>query len=373
MKNVLGKIVGALLFVGAAAAIWLWPDAKAENDDEGVIRPVRSVVVKSGASLPNLAFAGKIKANESRTLAFKQSGRIQRIPVSKGQAVKAGEKLAWLDPLDFEDALARAETAAERCRVSCERKREAAKKNAISQEELSQAEALAKEADIQLALAKRALSETALTAPFDCVVADVPASELDMVDPGVAVVSVQDLSKVKIDVVYPETLVIVSKKIEAVNGERSVCESASVSFDSFPNRKFPVKFVEYTATADTKTQTYVATYIMDAPDDLLLLPGMSATLSVDGEAYRYADSPESGVTVPESAVGVAADGSHFCWVLEKADADGVFVAKRRVVEIGCHFKDKPLVVKSGLREGERVATAGTSVLTEGRKVRLLAD
>ena len=367
-----GKIIGMALFAGAVAAIEFWPKAKVEAKPDDSVRPVRSIVAEKGTRLPDLYFTGKVKADSDRTLCFKQSGRIQRIPVSAGQQIKKGDKLAWLDPLDFEKDLAKAEAAATRDRQTSERKREAAKKNAISKEELSQAEAQLQLSEAQLALAKRALEDTVLLAPFDGTVAEVPATELDMVTPATKVVLVHDLSKIKIDVVFPETMAIAAKKIKAAGG-KDVCTVAHVYFDSAPGRLFPVKFVEYVSNADSKTQTYIGTYQMDAPDDLMILPGMSATLFIKGNDYRF-DSKEldDAIRLPESAVAAATDGSFQVWALEASAEKGVFVAQRRTVELASRNNGFVTVLK-GVKPGERIATAGVSQLTEGRKVRLIAE
>ena len=370
----MGKTLASICFVGFAAAICFWPHADKSLPPDDSVRPVMSVVVRKGLVLPDLAFAGKIKANEDRSLAFKQSGRIQRIPVSSGQLVKKGDKLAWLDPLDFQNTLAHAEAAEKRDRLSYERKLEAGKRNAISKEEVSQAESQLRQSEAQLALARRALEDTVLLAPFDGVVANVPASELDMVSPADKIVIVHDRSKIKIDVVYPETIAIAAKKLKSTKcKENDICGIANVSFDSVPGRQFPVRFVEFVSTADTKTQTYLATYIMDAPADLMLLPGMSATLSVSGDSYTFEGGASAdAIALPESAVGIDDDGSHFAWALEETAEKGVFAARRRKLEVlpGLRSHGR-LLVSSGVKDGERVATAGVSLLFEGRRVRLM--
>ena len=373
MKINIGKIIGVVLFAGAVAAIEFWPAAKVEAPKDDSVRPVRSVVAQKGTRLPDLYFTGKVKADSDRTLCFKQSGRLQRIPVSAGQRIKKGDKLAWLDPLDFEKDLAKAEAAATRDRQTCARKREAAKKRAISQEELSQAEAQLALSEAQLALAKRALEDTVLLAPFDGTVAEVPATELDMVTPATKIVLVHDLSKIKIDVIFPETMAIAAKKIKAADDRRGVCAVAHVYFDSVPGRYFPVKFVEYVSNADSKTQTYVATYVMDAPEDLMIMPGMSATLFIKGSDYRFDSADlDNAITLPESAVAAATDGTLMVWTLEASAEKDVFVAKRRAVEVASRNNGVVTVLK-GVAPGERIATAGVSQLTEGRRVRLLAE
>ena len=365
----LGKIVGGGLIVGATAAIWFWPESEKAQTEPEPVRPIRSEVVAASDRMPDLKFVGTVKATESRTLAFKQAGRIERIPVSKGQKLKKGDKLAWLDPQDFRNRLTLAEAAVQRDRLSFQRKSEAAKKRAISSEELSQAESQLKQSEATYELAKRALEETVLVAPFDCVVADIPATELDMTSANGPAVVIQDLSKIKIDVIFPETVIIMARKLQPkANGDYL---PVVVTFESCPGRKFDAKFLEYTSTADAKTQTYVGTYIMDPPKDLLLLQGMTATVTFKGETYRLdeADRETDRKTVPESAVAVDTDGGNFVWKMVETAEKGVFEVRKTKVKVGHNVGDR-VFVTDGVVVGDRVATAGVSILTEGRKVRL---
>lgn len=364
----IGKIIGVGLFAAATAAIWLWPEAKAPEVPDTVVRPVRSCVVSGDSLLPELRFSGKIRAGESRTLCFKQTGRIERIPVVKGQRVKKGEKLAWLFSDDYKNRLEEATASAERDRLSFKRISDAAKKNAVSQEEVSRAEAQLRQSEANLSLAKRALEDTVIIAPFDGTVADVPATELDMVSTLDSIVVLQDMSKIKVDVAVPETIVILQRRMKYKGGE-SDCK-VDVIFDSLPDRRFPVKFVEYTAAADEKSQTYTATYIMDPVRDLLLLPGMSATISVPAGSYYFEkkENDSGRLDIPESAVGVDGAGGYYAWRL---DPEGdVFVAHKVVLK-DCFMKGETMSVGSGIKPGDRLATAGITVLTEGRKVTLL--
>lgn len=365
----IGKIIGAAVFAGATAAIWLWPDSPAPKVPEETVRPVRSTVITGDSVLPELRFAGKVKAGKSRTLHFKHSGRIERIPAGKGMRVSKGEKVAWLFSEDFKNRLEEATASAERDRLSYKRVSDAAKKNAVSKEELSRSEAQLRQSEANLELAKRALEETVLVAPFDGTVADVPATELDMVSSADPILVLQNMSKIKVDVAVPETIVILQKKIRYVNGDNCRLE---VVFDSLPDRSFPVKFVEYTATADAGTQTYTATYEMDPPEDILLLPGMSATIVVPAGTYYFdqGSAETKKIDVPESAVGVDGKGGYFVWKLVK-EGD-VYVAHKAAVT-GCFLKGDKMRIEGGVSVGDRVATAGVAVLTEGRKVTLLND
>ena len=370
----IGKTVGMVVFAGAVAAIWLWPDAKAPKAPEEIVRPVRSCVVKGDSLMPELRFAGQVKATESRDLRFKQAGRIERIPVSKGQKVKKGDRLAWLFADDFKNRVEETAALAERDRLSFSRISDAAKKNAVSKEELSRAEAQLRQSEANLALAKRALEETALYAPFDGTIADIPATELDMVSASDRILVLQDLSKIKIDAVIPETIAILQRKLRHTDASGTNGCAITVSFDSFPGRVFGATFVECTVVADKSTQTFTATYMMDPVDDLLLLPGMSATVVIPAGTYRLAsENDDAGaIDVPESAVGVDGQGGYFAWRLDPSDESGVYVAHRVELDVGL-LKGSRMAVRSGVKTGDRLATAGVAVLTEGRRVTLLND
>jgi multidrug efflux system membrane fusion protein len=67
------------------------------------------------------------------------------------------------------------------------------------------------------------------------------------------------------------------------------------------------------------------------------------------------------LTVPESALVVAASGSAL-FVLEPR---GELYAARRAAVVTGERSDGRVEIRSGLRDGERVAVAGVSLLTDG--------
>jgi len=371
MKNSLGKITGGALLLAGAAAVWMCPKGSVPEAAPEPVRPVRSAVVKDGTTMPDLKFSAVVKAGEDRTLAFKHLGRIERIPVKKGESVKKGDRLAWLVQDDFKNKLAEAEVALKRDRLTFERMNKAAGQNAVSREELSKAEARLKGSEVQYAAAKLMLEESTLVAPFDGIVADVPASELQMVSASNPIVVLLDLATIKVDASIPEAVVISQKRVRCNEGKCRV----RVTFDSARDRDYPVEFVEYKTMAESANQTFTATYRLPAPADLVLLPGMSATISVSGDSYAPVEKGLMKFELPEAAVSVDADGTYFVWKLQPDPAKpGVYTVTKCRLD-GCErVKSRGLVAgRSGVAPGERVATAGIAVLSEGRRVSLLED
>ena len=365
MKIGAGKLVGAAMFAAGVTAIWLWPKPKAEAGEEDVVRPVRSMVVSGRMKLPEIRCPGRVRAGESRDMMFEVPGRLVEFKIDRGQRVKKGEVLAKLDTRDFEASVKKAEADFERTKLTQDRYRKAAGKGGVSKEDVSKAEADFKTASAQLEIAKKALDDCTLVAPYDGLVADRYPEELDMVSTGQKILTLLSVDKVKFDISVPEAVVISRRFTDVLKNRRHF-----VVFDSLPDKEFDVDFEEATTQADPKTQTFTITFSMPAKADYCILPGMSVTLVIAGGDIAVKDGKaDLPFVVPTVAVGADAAGAHFVWKLAKTDKDGEYRVTKQPIETGVTF-GTTLSVKKGLAEGDRIAVAGVTILTEGRIVTL---
>ncbi len=365
MKIGAGKIVGAAMFAAGVAAIWLWPKSTVEVVEDTVVRPVRSMTVTGRATLPDIRCPGRVRAGESRDMMFEVSGRLVEFKLDRGQHVKKGDVLGRLDTRDYEADVAKAEADFESKRLSYERYSSALGKGGVSQEDVSKAEADFKSARAQLAVAKKALDGCTLTAPYDGIVADKYPEELDMISKGQKLLTLLSVDRVKFDITVPETAVISRRFTQILKDRRHF-----VVFDSLPGKEFDVDFEEATTQADDKTQTFTVTFSMPVRDEYSFLPGMSVTLVIEGGAkVPESEGAEAPLVVPAVAVGQDEAGGHFVWKLVKAEKDGEFTTVKQTVELG-RLRGTDYSVTKGLSEGDRIAVAGVSVLTEGRVVTL---
>ena len=296
---------------------------------------------------------------------FEVAGRLAKFDLDKGQLVKKGDVLARLDTRDYEADVAKAEADFESKRMSYERYRNALGKGGVSKDEVTRAEAEYKTARAGLAVAKKALEGCALVAPYDGLVADTYPMELDMVSVGQKILTLLSVDKVKFDITIPEAMVI-SRRILDIMAERR----RFVVFDSLPGKEFDVDYEEATTQADSKTQTFTVTFSMPTPKEYNFLPGMSVTLVIAGGAkISLEEGKDAHLVVPTVAVGADEAGAHFVWKLVKAEKEGEYRTVRQVVETGQTIGTN-VIVKKGLAEGDRIAVAGVSVLSEGRVVTL---
>lgn len=361
-RNLSGKLIGGVLLAAGVAAVFLYKAKPEEEPEDTTVRPVKSWVVGADAPRPKLYFPGTVEADVEVDLSFEVGGRLVEFPVRRGTVVEQGAVLGRLDPRNFENQVKNAEADLERAQSSLGRIEKALRVNAVSQDEYSQARAAVAKAEAQLAIQRKALDDTRLEARFRGVVSDVFADQFDTVSPGQPVLKLQDVATLTIAVSVPEGYVQLASpgKLDSA--------SFAVRFDSLPGRSFPVQLKEFVTTADPVTQTYRATFSMEKPAGVFLLPGMSGTVVVEGAKPSAAGEI---LAVPSNAVGFASDGAAFVWVLDAQDG-GVYAARRQPVALGKRLGEN-VEVRDGLAPGARIAAAGVAILTEGRRVRLLDE
>ena len=135
-------------------------------------------------------------------------------------------------------------------------------------------------------------------------------------------------------------------------------ERATVTLDAAPDQQIEATFEEADLDADTTSQTYSVTFAFEAPEGLLVLPGMNATIELQAE---FGEATQSAV-VPLAAVQSDSTGQ-YVWLY---DADKGAVTRQAVeLEDGI---GETMVVTSGLAAGDQIVGAGAAYLSEGMKV-----
>ena len=360
------RIFAILLLVAAVAAVFLYDGGKPKVDDAPPpVRPVKSVVVGAAKTLPALHFPGVVDASTGVSLSFEVSGRIVDFPFahSRGRHVEAGTVLARLDDRDYSNKVVNAEAELDYAESNFKRMEKAVKKNAVSRDEYASSRASAEKARAALAIARKALADTVLKAPFSGVISDIYVDNFDNVSSSTVILKLQDMTTLDLTVSVPESYVLSAPT--AVRAKYSF----EASFDSLPDRTFPVRVKDAACIADSVTQTYRATFTLVAPKDLDILPGMTCTVTAKVPEEEMKEVAKGSLSVPFSAVGTDADKKSFVWRLADK-GDGTYTVHRAFVTLGTHTGES-ILIESGLSAGDRVAVAGVTILTEGRVVRLL--
>jgi len=220
----------------------------------------------------------------------------------------------------------------------------------------------AKEAEVRglegrVVEAKIQLDDTTLRAPYDGVIAQRFVEQNQNVTAKQPIVKFQDVDEIEVAVDVPET--VMANVLRSADITQLVAE-----FSGAPGLQFPVHIREMAQRADPVTQTFQVRVAMMSPPGLNLLPGMTATVTVN---YRRAGILGDRILVPISAVYNDAAGEQVAWVIGAEQT-----ATRRKVKLG-DVTGGQIEVLDGLQPGDRIAVAGVTFLREGMKVRDLGD
>ncbi len=344
----------SMIAAALAAALGLGCGGDLEDPAEPPARPVKMVTFGEAWEDRIFTYPGKVHPDTAVEVAFEVSGRLEELPVAKGQEVAAGSLLGRLDPRDFENEVSAARATLEEAVATLGRYEEAAKSNAVSKRELDEARARARIARADLEIREKALEDSAIRAKFDGIVADRYVENFQNVEAKQPVLSLQDVSMLEVRVDVPEGDMAAAPGTEDIG-------TFVASFDVHPGRRFELELEEFVTTADPVTQTFPVTLRMPNPRDAEILPGMTASVTWNPPRRTRA----ARRTLPVVAVLGQAGRQPWVWVV---DGDSMRVSRRQVT-VGALLQRDQIQVLGGLEAGERVASAGAHHLSEGMKVR----
>jgi len=336
----------------------------ADQVREPKVRPVKLITLSGASDLQLARYPAVLDAAQLSELSFQVGGLVAEIAVVDSQEVQAGDVIASLDQRDFQSQVTSARAQFENAEEEYQRAVRLSQADAIARSVLEQRKSQRDVARSQLDTAEKALADTVILAPFSGVVAQVPIRERQSISAGQIVatlIGTENLGGagiVEATVNVPAS--VIARSQEAEN------RKAFVLLDAAPDTRIEATFKSASLLADSTSRTYAVTFTFDPPGNLVVLPGMHATLELS-QARRTTDSQSQRVSVPLSAI--LSDGTaRYVWIV---DQDSMTVSKREVT-ISDGIGDSA-VVTEGLALGETIATAGASYLAEGMQVRPWTD
>ena len=326
------------------------------------VRPVRTIVAQPGPAVLGNVFAGEVRPRYQSELGFRVAGKIAGRLVNVGDAVKAGQLLARLDPKDLSlnQAASQASVAAQEAQLAVERADLERFRKLLSEGFVSKAEvdrqqtkvdASAAQLEAVRAQARVSSNQTGyaeLRADHDGTITSLDAEIGQVVAAGQTVLSLAWSGEMEIAVDLPEQVVREVKPGQAVE----------VGLWTVDGRHFPGAVREIATAADAATRTYrVRVSVTPAPAEMRL--GMTASVRLARTGV-----PDM-IHLPLAAI-VEQGGAPGVWVFDGAAS----VVHFRPVQPAAFGGDEVLVA-AGLAPGEVVVTAGAKLLQEGQKVRPL--
>jgi RND family efflux transporter MFP subunit len=322
--------------------------------------------VKKGDVSAHLTVVGNLVGLQTVDVAPRTNGRLLTMSVQMGDPVRRGQVIGKIEDREIVEQVSQAEasqmvskaTIRQReadlnvAKVNFDRSKNLFERQLLAKQALDDAESryLAAEAQIdlskaQLAQAEARLSElkinlqnTTVTSPVDGFVGKRNVDAGAMVSQNTPLVSVVDISKLKM------VVNVVEKDVRLV----TVGDSGSVDVDAYPGEKFHGRIARVAPVLDPATRT-ASMEIEIANNDKRLKPGMYARVSLTVEERK------NTLVAPKSAV-VDFENKRGVWTPNK-DNRAAFVP----VQLGIEDTDKIEII-GGLKEGDRIVTTGATAV-----------
>jgi len=327
-----------------------------------VVRPVKMLTIEGAGTVSQREYPATVKAFQQADMGFEVPGRVIEFLVNEGQIVETGELLARLDDRDYQAELEKARANQRKALADLNRSLSIYRqdKGAISMGAIDSDRRAKEVTDAALQQAEKAVEDTLLRAPFDGYVARKLVEDFANVQAKEPVLILQDVSQLEVEVSVPER--DIAREMPGRSPEQ-ITERVQpvVSISSVPDRTFPARVKEFTTAADSSTRTFQVRLIFDRPGDVSILPGMTAR--VIANVIKTGD-----ISIPLIAAQSDAELQPFVW---KVDTVGMTVS-RQPVELGT-VHGSLVDIKSGLQEGDIIATSGLRYLESGMQVRRYGD
>jgi membrane fusion protein, multidrug efflux system len=322
-------------------------------------------------------FTGRLEAVESVEIRPRVSGYITEVHIEAGAIIKKGDLLYVIDPRPYQADFDRAAAEFERmqaqlklAQIELDRAKELRTKNTISASEFDLKAATYQGASAAAASAEAAKNSAALNleftqikSPIDGRVSDARITLGNLVQPGAGPESVLT-TVVSVDPIYAkvdadENAILKYVKLSE-EGKRVSARTAKIpafvelgNETGFPHEGY-IDFVDN--RLDPGTGTVRARAVLKNWNPNLITPGFFVRVRVAGAtAYRAALIPDKVISSQQ--------GVKFVFVVKTDNT-----LERRNVETGTMFEGKR-IVKSGLKDGEKVVSTRLQLIQPGMPVK----
>jgi RND family efflux transporter MFP subunit len=348
--------------VAACLALFAGGCDKQPAQQPEVVRPVKILTIGAGSPAGQREYPATIKATQQADMGFEVPSRIEEFLVKEGQLVNKGDLLARLDDRDYQAELEKAKANQRKALADLNRSLSIYRqdKGAISKGAIESDRRAKEVADAALQQAEKALEDTMLRAPFDGYVARKLVEDFANVQAKEPVLILQDISQLEVEVSVPERDMTSGSRANNVD-EITARTKPEVSITSIPGRSVPAWVKEFATTADTTTRTFQIRLIFERPEDVSILPGMTARV-------RARVASDTGIRIPVIAVASNAQYQAFVWKVDPA----TMRVSPAPIEMG-NLQGDEVEILSGLQDGDMLAISGLRYLQDGMQVRRYGD
>lgn len=350
-KSPVRKIFSLLSITAITIFVIIGCAKEEEPVKKEVIRPAKIMTIEQLDNAKSIKLPGKVEARDRVEVSFEVSGKLVELAVEAGQRVKKGDLIARIDSRNYKNDLAAQQAKVNQSKAEVDRYANLLDEKVVAKSTYDVKVRNYEVAVSQMKIARKAVNDTMLKAPFSGIVGKRFVENYQVVRAKEPIVSIQRVSDINVVVNAPEN--IFRKKSESLSIELTAV------FANYPDDRFPMTVKEFATEADPQTQTFRVVFKMPMPEGKAILDGMTATVFI-GMGHEG----KAAVAVPVQSVFYDEKGQAYVW---KTNQD--LKISRHQVKVGTLTNSGNITIQSGLTSGDRIITAGVQNLTEGLKVR----
>jgi len=342
------RIINLLVILTLAVGITACGKKQEKKETEKKLSLVKVKDIKGEEFSEVFKVVGIVKPYASAKLSSEEGGIISYLTKDKGSSVRKGETIAVLkkdfDKATYDQALSQYELA----RDNFERAEKLYRENATTEQVYTSAKLQFNIAEKTVEMYRTRLTKGYIISPIGGIVDAKYMNLGEMTSPGMPIVSIVDVSKVKIEAGIPERYVTQLSKGRTVD----------ITFDVLPDEEFTGKITFISPTLNPQSRTFDIEIVIDNKSRKLK-PEMSANVFISNLEL------DDAIVLERDALVDNGD-EQFVFILEND------IAKKRIIKLGASADNKVLVT-DGLNIGDKIIYYGFRALVDGDKVKVVTD
>ena len=330
------KILPIIMMVLLAAGCEVRPKAR---KTEPVV--VRTIIIGASEKPATSTYVGSVEPASRTTVTAPYPGKLTRIYIKEGQAVRKGQLAADISSESVRSSYAIAKATLDQAKDGYARVQKAHDAGSVPDVKLVEIQTSLAKAEAAERAARKALDDCHVRVPYDGVIAQVSATagtDLSIVSP---IFQLVDLSSPEIHISVPE-----SEWPALPEGLQMEIELPAL------DRTFTATLVSKGLTASPVSHTYTC-ILKPVAQQAGMMPGMVCKVSCHSGGSR-------GIAIPAGSIMTDMDG-RYVWCVNEGT-----VYKRHVIPTG--YSGDDVLVTGGLQEGDELIIEGARKVSTGMHV-----
>jgi RND family efflux transporter MFP subunit len=347
IKKMRTQISLGVLLIAVSFFIYSCGNNKSETTENNRKLPLVKVKeITPSTFMENFKVVGVVKPYASAKISSEEGGLILSILKNKGDRVSAGQVVVRLkkdtEGATYEQSLAQYELA----KINYEKQKQLYEENATTEIQYLTAKWQLEAAERGLEVLRTRLNKGYIRSPINGVVDEKYMNKGEMSAPGMPILNIVDVSKVKISAGVPERYI----------NDVKMRQSVRITVDVLPGAEFEGEVSYISPTLSSSSRTFEIEIVI-SNKDRMLKPEMNANIQIS-------KSDRNDAIVIEQDLIVDYGEEKYVFVLEGD------VARKRALELNGR-NGNVVLVTNGLNIGDKIISEGFQALADGEKVQVV--